>query len=245
MSNNSSSDESAMSPDSESSANGAVAAAAVAVMEASVPVQHEPDTDDPYGVEENDRNADDPDGAIVDSEQKIPAASPLPAIPVVPLLHALADRKLHDSLDSVDPQNLSEEERQMTDANILALNTNQCKDLCRKLPHFVKKTNNLVSAKRSVSMTGSKNDMIARLLSWFFKLRGQSADEERRPTVDGTAFSESEDARLIEIMTSNELYPMIEGAFMSGTRLQIDAADARTGNGGGRQKWWRTAVVSG
>jgi len=224
MSNNSRSDESNLSPDSHSTDQPAAVAAALAVIAASVPAQLKPDEEDPFGVEENDRHA--LDDAVVDSEKKVAPAQPLPVLPVLPALHALADKRLYDSLDSVDPQNLSEEERQLTDANLLNLSTNQCKELCRKLPHYVKKAKGTVSAKNSISMTGSKNDMISRLLSWFFKMRGQSEEEAQPRTVDGTSFSEAEDARLLEIMMANECYSMIEGAFMSGTRQQIDAADA-------------------
>ena len=224
MSNNSTSDESNLSPDSNSADQPAVATASLAVITASVPAQLKPDEEDPFGLEENDCHA--VDVAVIDSQKTVMAAQPLPALPVLPALHALADKRLYDCLDSVDAQNLSEEERQLTDANLLALSTNQCKELCRKLPHYVKKSKGTVSAKKSISMTGSKNDMISRLLSWFFKMRGQSEEEAQPPTVEGTSFSEAEDARLLEIMTANECYSMIEGAFMSGTWQQIDAADA-------------------
>jgi len=231
MSENSNSSPSTLSSD-EMAPLQAAAAAAAAFTAASLasaptqqgpPPQHSPDKDDPFAVEANDRDeAVDCDGEEISIGEGTAAAPPLFAIPV---LHPLADKKLYESLDSVNPQHLSEEEKGTTDAQILSMNTNQCKDLCRKLPHYTKKANGLVTSKKSISMTGSKNDMISRLLSWFFKLRLQS-DTVNRPTVDKTTFTEAEDARLLEIMTFNDCYSMIEGAFMSGTWQQIDAADA-------------------
>lgn len=165
---------------------------------------------------------------------------PANSMAIVPT-HPNMDVKLFESIVVCDPQNFTDEEKEMTNEEIVSLSRDPARSLCKRCKYRYL-TNRGAFATKSVSTNGGLPQMTSRLLAYFQVLRQQSrlGTARNRPfSLNPTKFTPAEDARLLEILLDKDYEAVVNAIFESSPRPVLDISD-----GSPKVAVWTNVVAS-
>jgi hypothetical protein len=142
-------------------------------------------------------------------------------------VHSQMDTSLFEKIIVCVPEHFTDNDRALTNEQILLLSTNDACTLCHKCKFkTLSSTGTLIM--KSISTSGSVPEMTAKMLAYFQVYRQQlclGAASEREFSLSKTTWLPSEDVRLLEIFLDRDYASATDAAFQRCSRAVLDATD--------------------
>jgi hypothetical protein len=142
-------------------------------------------------------------------------------------VHSQMDTSLFEKIIVCVPEHFTDNDRALTNEQILLLSTNDARTLCHKCKFkTLSSTGTLIM--KSISTSGSVPEMTAKMLAYFQVYRQQlclGAASEREFSLSKTTWLPSEDVRLLEIFLDRDYASATDAAFQRCSRAVLDATD--------------------
>lgn len=145
-------------------------------------------------------------------------------------VHKWHDAKLLNIIMLCLGDNLSDKEKLWTDEIILNLSLKECRTLCKVCKYKMRGTGRMSDSMgagvKTLSTSGTKGNMSARLLSWFYHYRQDNAcGIAREYEFTSGNMNLYEDIRLLEILVDKKYHQHILPIFQKSGKATLEAAD--------------------